>query len=157
MKTNGCYITGYPSLSLELLPIPRLVPSTWYSDTELHWYGFISPCLTLLSRLTSRCFQLILQILIIDRPIMLIQSLTYKKQVIGREHWIVKHLRYFLAAELILIHFMGVVSKRTWFRIIKQASLSHRVAEYNLKVSSANYQKPMSPLKQHPMMYISLT
>jgi len=36
------------------------------------------------------------------------------------------------------------------FHIIKQASLSHWVAEYNLKVSSVNYQKPRSPSKQHP-------
>jgi len=46
---------------------------------------------------------------------------------------------------------LGVVSKGTWVSyIIKQASLLHWVAEYNLKVSSVNYQKPRSPSKQHP-------
>jgi len=49
--------------------------------------------------------------------------------------------------------YLGFVSKGTWFRIIKQASLSHWVAEYNLKVSGVNYQKPRSPSKQHPNIY----
>jgi len=48
------------------------------------------------------------------------------------------------------LQFSGVVLKGTWFRIIKQASLSQWVAEYNLKVSIFNYQKPRSPSKQHP-------
>jgi len=48
---------------------------------------------------------------------------------------------------------MGVVSKGTWFRIIKQASLSQWVVEYNLKVSIFNYQNPRSPSKQHPFNF----
>jgi len=47
---------------------------------------------------------------------------------------------------------------RPGFRIIKQASLSHWVAEYNLtflKVSSVNYQKPRSPSKQHPIIFLT--
>jgi len=45
----------------------------------------------------------------------------------------------------------GVLFRRgPGFCIIKQASLSHWVPEYNLKVSSVNYQKPRSPSKQHP-------
>jgi len=46
--------------------------------------------------------------------------------------------------------YLGFVSKGTWFRIIKQASLSHWVTDYNLKVSSINYQKPQVPFDTTP-------